>query len=93
MVAGDIFDFVAHQRGDRRVIRLIDGESGLAARTIARRLSSVSGFYSYMVARDDTQLRVEPGPRGLSTRRRGGRTTLAPLVRVPPHPAEDPLAR
>jgi len=83
VVAADIFDFLAHQRGDRRVVRLIDGESGLAARTIARRLSSVSGFYSYVIARDDTPLRANPVPRGLSTRRRGGRTTLAPLVRVP----------
>jgi integrase/recombinase XerD len=62
---------------------VIDGESGLAARTIARRLSSVSGFYSYVIARDDTPLRANPVPRGLSTRRRGGRSTLAPLVRVP----------
>ena len=83
VVAADVFDFLAHQRGDRRVVRLIDGESGLAARTIARRLSSVSGFYSYVVARDDTPVRANPVPRGLSTRRRGGRTTLAPLVRVP----------
>jgi integrase/recombinase XerD len=83
VVAADIFDFLAHQRGDRRVVRLIDGESGLAARTIARRLSSVSGFYSYVIARDDTPLRANPVPRGLSTRRRGGRSTLAPLVRVP----------
>jgi site-specific recombinase XerD len=83
VVAADIFDFLAHQRGDRRVVRLIDGESGLAARTIARRLSSVSGFYSYIIARDDTPLRANPVPRGLSTRRRGGRSTLAPLVRVP----------
>ena len=82
VVAADIFDFLAHQRGDG-VVRLIDGESGLAARTIARRLSSVSGFYSYVIARDDTPLRANPVPRGLSTRPRGGRSTLAPLVRVP----------
>jgi hypothetical protein len=36
-VAGDVFDFLAHQRGDRRVVRLNDGESGLSARTIARK--------------------------------------------------------
>ena len=72
VVAADIFDFLADQRGDRRVVRLVDGESGLAARTIARRLSSVSGFYSYVIARDDTPLRSNPVPRGLSTRRRGG---------------------
>src|SRR5258706_15729583 len=41
----DVFDFIAAQRGDRKVIRLADGESGLSPRTIARRLSSVSGFY------------------------------------------------
>jgi integrase/recombinase XerD len=71
VVAADVFDFLAHQRGDRTVIRMSDGESGLSARTIARRLSSVSGFYSYLV------------PRGLSTRRRGGRRRQVPLVRVP----------
>ncbi len=41
----DVFDFLAHQRGDRTVVRMADRESGLSARTIARRLSSVSGFY------------------------------------------------
>ncbi|MGO9457846.1 MAG: tyrosine-type recombinase/integrase [Acidimicrobiales bacterium] len=83
VVAADIFEFLADQRGDRRVVRISDGESGLAARTIARRLSSISGFYSYLVARGDTPVRSNPVPRGLSTRRRGGRSTLAPLVRVP----------
>ena len=70
-----------------------DGESGLSARTIARRLSSVSGFYSYLIARDDTAVRSNPVPRGLSTRRRGGRSTIVPLVRRAPHVAQDPLAR
>jgi site-specific recombinase XerD len=83
VVPADVFEFLADQRGDRRVVRISDGESGLSARTIARRLSSVSGFYSYVVARDDTPVRVNPVPRGLSTRRRGGRTTVVPLVRVP----------
>jgi site-specific recombinase XerD len=83
VVATDVFDFLAQQRGDRRVIRMSDGESGLSARTIARRLSSVSGFYCYLLARDDTAVRSNPVPRGLSTRRRGGRTTIVPLVRVP----------
>ena len=35
VTAVDVFDFLAHQRGDRRVIRLADRESGLSARTIA----------------------------------------------------------
>ena len=83
VVAADVFDFLAHQRGDRRVVRISDGESGLSARTIARRLSSISGLYAYLVARGDTAVRANPVPRGLSTRRRGGRRQQVPLVRVP----------
>lgn len=83
VVAADVFDFLAHQRGDRSVIRIADRESGLSARTIARRLSSVSGFYSFVLARGDTGVRCNPVPRGLSTRRRGGRSQRVPLVRVP----------
>ena len=41
--AVDVFEFLADQRGDRSVVRLADRESGLSARTIACRLSSVSG--------------------------------------------------
>jgi hypothetical protein len=37
VVAPDVFKFLAHQRGDRTVIRISDGESGMSARTIARR--------------------------------------------------------
>ena len=42
----DVFAFLAKQRAPRRgetVVRLDNGEQGLTARTIARRLSSVSG--------------------------------------------------
>src|SRR5205807_6423460 len=42
----DVFDFIAVQRrprGDGKVIRLVDGEAGLSARTVKRRRSSVSG--------------------------------------------------
>ena len=49
----DVFEFIAGQRGDRSVVRIADRESGLSARTIARRLSSVSGFYSYLLARGE----------------------------------------
>jgi integrase/recombinase XerD len=85
VTAADVFDFLADQRGDRTVIRLADRESGLSARTIARRLSSVSGLYAYLVARGDTPVAVNPVPRGLMTRRQGGsvRSRTAPLVRVP----------
>jgi integrase/recombinase XerD len=85
VTAADVFDFLADQRGDRTVVRLADRESGLSARTIARRLSSVSGLYAYLVARGDTPVQVNPVPRGLLTRRQGGskRSRTAPLVRVP----------
>jgi len=83
VMAADVFDFLADQRGDRKVLRISDGESGLSARTIARRLSSISGLYSYLVARGDTGVESNPVPRGLSTRRRGGRRQHVPLVRVP----------
>jgi integrase/recombinase XerD len=85
VTAADVFDFLADQRGDRTVIRLADRESGLSPRTIARRLSSVSGLYAYLVARGDTPVAVNPVPRGLMTRRQGGsvRSRTAPLVRVP----------
>jgi integrase/recombinase XerD len=85
VTAVDVFDFLAYQRGDRSVVRLADRESGLSARTIARRLSSVSGLYAYLIARGDTPVQASPVPRGLSTRRQGGsrRSRTVPLVRVP----------
>jgi integrase/recombinase XerD len=84
VVAADVFEFLAHQRGDRSVVRIVDRESGVSARTIARRLSSISGLYAYLIARGDTPVRTNPVPRGLSTRRPGSRRTRqVPLVRVP----------
>jgi len=68
VAAADVFEFLADQRGDRTVVRLADRESGLSARTIARRLSSVSGLYGYLVARGDTPVGVNPVPRGLLRR-------------------------
>jgi integrase/recombinase XerD len=64
VTAVDVFDFLADQRGDRSVVRLADRESGLSARTIARRLSSVSGLYAYLIARDDTPVQASPGAAG-----------------------------
>jgi integrase len=85
VAAADVFDFLAHQRArDRTVVRLADRESGLSARTIARRLSSVSSLYVPGRA-GNTPMGVNPVPRGLLTRRAGGsnRSRTAPLVRVP----------
>jgi integrase/recombinase XerD len=84
VAAADVFEFLAEQRGDRSVVRIAGRESGVSAPTIARRLSSVSGLYAYLIARGDTPVRSNPVPRGLSTRRPGSRRTRqVPLVRVP----------
>src|SRR5258708_19208550 len=50
VTAVDVFDFLAHQRGDRSVVRLADRESGLSARTIAPRLSSAPRPLPYLIA-------------------------------------------
>ena len=52
----DVINFVAAQRAPRtgtKVVRLNDGGAGLSSRTVARRLSSLSGFYAYLLARGD----------------------------------------
>jgi integrase/recombinase XerD len=88
VTAADVLAFMKVQRAPRRgarVVRLEDGESGLAARTLARRLSSVSGLFAYLVARGDTGVVANPVPRGLATRRpgRGRGKGGVPLVRTP----------
>ncbi len=83
----DVVNFVAAQRRPPRtskVVRLVDGEGGLSARTVARRLSTLSGFYAYLLAVGDVGVTTNPVPRGLATRnarRNNGRA--APLVRRP----------
>jgi integrase/recombinase XerD len=88
VTTADVFAFIEHQRTPRRgaaVVRLDDGEPGLAARTIRRRLSTVSGLFSYLAARGDVGLTSNPVPRGLATRRSAGRPGVrgAPLIRTP----------
>lgn len=56
------------------MVRLEDGESSLAARTIKRRLASV-GLFTYLVVRGDVA--ANPVPRGLAARR--------PSHLAPPH--------
>jgi len=61
----DVFAFITAQRAPRRragVVRLEDGEAGLSARTIKRRLVSVSGLFTYLIARDDVERRRNPVP-------------------------------
>lgn len=84
----DVLAFITAQRtprgGEGKVVRLADGEKGLSARTIKRRLSSVSGLFSYLVTRADVGLAANPVPRGLTTRHAiEARPRGAPLIRTP----------
>jgi integrase len=84
----DVLDFIKAQRAPRRgakVVRLEDGEAGLSARTIKRRLASLSGLFDYIIARADAGVVANPVPRGLATRGRRGRPGVrgAPLIRAP----------
>ncbi|MBS4728357.1 tyrosine-type recombinase/integrase [Mycobacterium sp. SM1] len=86
--AADVFAFLASQRTARlgeQVVRLEDGEPGLASRTIARRLSSVRGLYAYLAARGDTGVTCNPVPTSLAARRPGARRGKGgvPLIRTP----------
>jgi integrase/recombinase XerD len=83
VTASDVLEFIAVQRrprGDGKVVRLADGEAGLSARTIKRRVATVSGFFGYLSIIGVVS--ANPVPRGLSTRRRGRRSGV-PLVRTP----------
>lgn len=84
----EVFAFLTAQRAPRhgdKVVRLDDGEAGLAARTIARRLSSVRGLFAYLVARGDAGVSVNPVPASLHARRPGARRGKGgvPLIRTP----------
>jgi integrase/recombinase XerD len=88
VAVADVFAFLAAQRAPRRgerVVRLDDGEAGLAARTIARRLSSVRGLYAYLVVRGDAGVVGNPVPGSLAARRPSGRRGNGgvPLIRTP----------
>jgi len=62
-------------------VRLADGEAGLSSRTIKRRLSTVSGLFSWLVML--SEITTNPVPRGLATRRQQGRRNGVPLIRTP----------
>jgi len=76
----DVMAFIAFQRAPRRgnVVRLADGEAGLSARTVRRRLATLSGLFGYLSATG--VISVNPVPVGLMTRGRRGRV---PLIRTP----------
>ena len=71
----DVLAFITAQRTGRvaaQVLAGVDGErGGVASSTVARRLSILSGFFSYLQARGDVP--SNPVPRGLPTRRERSR--------------------
>jgi hypothetical protein len=80
----DVLAFMTAQRtgGGGRLQVAGNGEGGVSARTLRRRLSSVSGLYAFLQARGDVS--VNPVPRGLPTRRERQRPGQGvPLVRAP----------
>jgi site-specific recombinase XerD len=80
----DVLAFMTAQRagGEGRLQAAGAGAGGVSARTLRRRLSSVSGLYGFLLARGDVA--ANPVPRGLPTRRERQRPRQGvPLVRVP----------
>jgi site-specific recombinase XerC len=83
----DVFEFITAHRLPIRggnVVRFDEREQGLSARTIRRRLATLSGFYGYLGARG--LIAASPVPTGLSVRparshRR--RVQSSPLIRTP----------
>ena len=84
VTSSDVIAFVSAQRagGDGRSIREVDDEQALSARTVARRLTSISGLFAYLLACGEVP--ANPVPRGLPTRREWSRPRqTVPLVRRP----------
>ena len=82
----DVLGFVTAQRAGaapRPLSRWSTGAAGgVSARTVRRRLSSVSGLFAFLQARGDVA--ANPVPRGLPTRRERQRPRQGvPLVRTP----------
>jgi integrase/recombinase XerD len=78
-----VLRFIEAQRQPRNgnMVRLVDGEAGMAASTIKRRLATVSSLFDYLAARG--LVARNPVLRSLSAR--PGRAPLrgSPLVRAP----------
>lgn len=87
VVPADVLAFITAQYagqyggGSARQLQ-VAGEGGVSARTVRRRLSSVSGLFAFLHARGDVA--ANPVPRGLPTRRERQRPRQGvPLVRTP----------
>jgi len=83
VTTSDVLRFIEVQRQPRNgnVVRLADGEAGMAASTIKRRLASVSGLFDYLSARGLVDR--NPVPRSLSARPVRAPLRGSPLVRAP----------
>src|SRR4051794_14549413 len=85
VVAADVLAFVTAQYpggGPARGLKIGGETGGVSARTVRRRLSSVSGLFAFLQARGDVE--ANPVPRGLPTRRERQRPRQGvPLVRSP----------
>ena len=81
----DVLGFLTSQRTGARgpaSLAVVDGDTGLSARTVRRRLSSLSGLFAFLHARGDVA--ANPVPRGLPTRRERARPRQGlPLLRSP----------
>lgn len=84
VTSSDVLTFMTAQRcgPGEGPLRAVDEDTGLSARTVRRRLSTVSGLFGYLLARGDVQ--ANPVPRGLPTRRERQRPRQGvPLIRSP----------
>jgi len=84
VTGADVLSFIAAQRQPKRgaeVVRIQDGEAGLSARTIKRRLASVTGLFEYLIVRGVVSR--NPVPQGLSTRSPSRAMRRVPLIRTP----------
>lgn len=83
VVPADVLGFITAQRTGgtgERVLQPVEEPSGVASSTVARRLSTVSGFFAYLQVRGD--ITANPVPRGLPTRQeRSGPGQGVPLTR------------
>lgn len=82
VATSDVLAFIEAQRAPRRganVVRLADGEVGLAVSTIKRRLATITSLFDYLLARGVVDRQVVP--RSMTPRSRSVRGS--PLVRAP----------
>jgi site-specific recombinase XerD len=85
VTSADVLGFVTAQytgRAQGRLQPVMPAAAGVSARTVRRRLSSVSSLFAFLAARGDVA--ANPVPRGLPTRRERQRPRQGvPLVRTP----------